>query len=272
MNTINEFPDYIGFGRLNPKTISESTDQVSGDYFFQDMPVHRISHDKINESWQIKDILEDKGNISSSKDLKNAVLMHFNYLECKTNNVFNFVRDKICGLGNIYFENLASMKEVGGVVSHFPAGRLVILRLPIFFDEPHRKIVDILENKIPYLEVEKRPLLNLYDVYNTSILLSKENGETTAIPVLMFEFLVTLASLFDVVDWICTNNLISQDKMFRMIIQDSNSIVQHSLKKFEGVSNGDATNYTIIFKGLNDSKIKFEKFEKIIIELFNKNE
>lgn len=31
MDAVSEFPDYIGFGRLNPKTISESTDQVSAD-------------------------------------------------------------------------------------------------------------------------------------------------------------------------------------------------------------------------------------------------
>jgi uncharacterized protein YbcV (DUF1398 family) len=270
MDTINEFPDYIGFGRLNPKTISVSTDQVSANYFFQDKPVHRITHNTVNGSWQMKDIFEEKGNISSSKDLENVVLQHFNYLDCKTNPIFNFVQDKICNLGNIYFENLASMKDKAGVVSYFPAGRMVILRLPIFFDEIGLTKADVLENKIPYLELEKRPLLALYKAYNTSVLVSEENGKTSVVPVLMYEYLVTLASLFVVVDWICNNNLISPDKIFRMIIQDSNAIYEHSVKKFEGINNKDAS-YTIIFKGMDDSKIKFEKFEKIEVEYLVKS-
>jgi hypothetical protein len=266
MDTINEFPDYIGFGRLNPKTISVSTDQVSANYFFQDKPVHRITHNTVNGSWQMKDIFEEKGNLSSSKDLKNVVLQHFNYLDCKTKPIFNFVQDKICNLGNIYFENLASIKDKAAVVSYFPAGRMVILRLPTSIDQTSLAIADALENKIPYLKNEKRPLLTIYDFYNTSVLLSKEKGETAVIPIIMVEFIVTLASLFDVVDWICTNNLISPDKMFRMIIQDANTMIEHSLQQFEGDVKEDITNYTFIFKGQNDSKIKFEKFEKIAVE------
>ncbi|HSN49234.1 MAG TPA: hypothetical protein VLR29_10780 [Flavobacterium sp.] len=266
MDTINEFPVYTGFGRLNPKTVSESTDEVSADYFFQDKPVYRITHNTVNGSWQMKDIFEDKGNLSSAKDLKSVVLQHFNYLDCKTNPIFNFVRDKICSLGNIYFENLASMNDKRGVASYFPAGRLVIVRLPIFFAEKGLEKVDIIENKMPYLEEEKRFLLGLYKSYNTSILVSEDNGKASAIPVLMCEFLVTLASLFDVVDWICTNNLISPDKIFRLIIQDSNTVYEHSIQKFEAI-NEDDVSYIIIFEGMDDSKIKFEEFEKIVVHI-----
>lgn len=271
MDTINEFPNYIGFGRLDPKTITESTEQVSADYFFQDKAVHRITHNTVNGSWQMKDLFENRGNLSSAKDLKSVVIQHFNYLDCNANPIFNFVRDKICSLGNIYFENLASMKDKGGVVSYFPAGRLVILRLPTPIDQTSLAIADALENKIPYLETEKRPLLSIYDYYHTRILVTKENGDTLVLPIIMVEFIVTLASLFDVVDWICTNKLISTGKMFRMIIQDANAMIEHSLQKFEGDPKEDITNYTFIFKGLNDSKIKFEKFEDAVVALFNKD-
>ena len=87
----------------------------------------------------------------------------------------------------------------------------------------------------------------------------------------MVEFIVTLASLYDVAEWICTNNLISAGKMFRMLIQDANTMVEHSLQKFEGDPKEDITNYTLIFKGLDDSKIKFDEFEDTLVELFNKD-
>jgi hypothetical protein len=44
-------------------------------------------------------------------------------------------------------------------------------------------------------------------------------------------------------------------------IQDANTMIEHSLQKFEGDPKEDAINYTIIFKGLNDSKIKFENLK-----------
>lgn len=269
MFDINEFPSYVGFGRLNPKTITEKTDIASSDYFFKDKPVHRISYNKVNGSWEFKDIFDDSGGISYSNELKKAVMMHFNNLDCESNSIFNFVRDRVCSRGNIYFQNLASMKDEGGCASYFPAGRLVILRLPIFFDKEGQAKADVLINKIPYLEEEKRPLLKLCEAYNTSIFLPKSNGETSVIPVLMLEYIVTLASILDVVNWFCKNNLISQERIYRMLIQDSTTKNQHSLQTFEGIANKDSTVYTILMKGMDNSKIKFEEFENKVIESFS---
>lgn len=272
MFSLNEFPSYIGFGRLNQKTFSESKEIVSADYFFQDKPVHQISHNKVSGSWVIKDIFDDKGSISSSAELKNSVVMHFNNLDCKSNSIFNFVRDTVCSRGNIYFENLASMKDEGGVASFFPAGRLVILRLPVFFDDAGRSKADVLINKIPYLEAENRPLLKICEAYNTSLLLPEENGNTTVIPVLMIEYIVTLASILNAVDWICNNNLLSPERIFRMIIQDSKSKAQHKIQTFGGINNEDSKIYTVLFKGLDNSKNNFEELEKNLVESFMKTD
>lgn len=270
MGTLNQFPPYIGFGRLNQKTISESNEVVSADYFFQDKPVHQISHNKVSGRWVIKDIFDDKGSISSSTELKNSVMMHFNNLDSKSNSIFNFVRDTVCSRGNIYFENLASMKDEGGVTSYFPAGRLAILRLPIFFDDVGRSKADFLINKIPYLKAENRPLLKICEAYNTSLFIPQENGNTTVIPVLMIEYIVTLASILNAVDWICSNNLLSSERIFRMIIQDAKSKAQHKIQTFEGVDNIDSEIYTILFKGLDNSKTNFEELEKKLVDSFLK--
>lgn len=56
-----------------------------------------------------------------------------------------------------------------------------------------------------------------------------------------------------------------------MIIQDANTMIAHSLQKFEGDPKEDITNYTFIFKGLDDSTIKFEKFEDAVVALFNED-
>ncbi len=249
MVNINDFPSYVGFGKINRKTFSESKEMVSVDYFFDEVPVHRVSYFLVYGNWEIKDIYDDTLKISSSPDLKMTVMMYFNRLDCKSNPIFNFVRDKICSRGNIYFQDLASMNDKGAVESYFPAGRLVILRLPIFFDEEGSSKVEVLIDKIPYLEEEHRPLVKICDAYNTSLLLPEENGNTIVIPIFMIEYIVPLASLLDVVDWICNNNLLSHERIFRMIIQDSTTKTQHQLQTFGSVENDDSEIYSILFKG-----------------------
>lgn len=263
-----DFPSYIGFGRLDSETISENDTTVSADYYFQGKPVHRITQDKLSKNWTIEDNIDGSGNLSSSTELRKVTLMHFNYLDCNNNNIFQYVRDKVCSLGSIYFENLPTMKDKGGVASYYPAGRLLILRLPIFFDSSGRKKADILTNQIPYIEAEQIPLLKLCEAYNTSILLTKTNGENLAIPILMFEYIVTLASIYEVSQWICNNDLIGKEKFYRMIIQDSKFKYHHSVQMFNGLPNDDYSTYKIISKGLGDQKVNFEDFESIVVSSF----
>jgi hypothetical protein len=270
MEKIKEFPLYVGFGRLNVETVSENSEIISAEYFFNNRPVHKISYNRIYKTWIIEDIFNNTGGITSSSDLKNAVMRHFNNLDCETNGIFHYFRDIICSRGNIYFQNLASMKDKDGVVSYFPAGRLIILRIPIFFDNAGRSKVDLLINNIPYLESENRPLLKLLEAYNTSILLTEANNKISVIPVLMVEYIITLASALDVVDWMCNNKLLGDEKIFRMIIQDAKLKNQHYFETFE-VHDKDAKIYSILFKGMDDSKIKFGDLEKKVIESFANN-
>ena len=269
MVNTNNFPCYIGFGRLNSETISENDLTISADYFFQNKPVHRITHNKQSKNWTIEDIIEGKGMLSCSTELKNAILMYFNNLDCNTNSIFQYIRDKVCSLGNIYFENLPTMKDEGGVTSYYPAGRLVIIRLPIFFDASGHKKVDILTNQIPFRESEEIPLLKLCEAYNTSILLTKKNNENISIPILMLEYIVTIASIYEVTQWICNNDLIAKEKFYRMIIQDSKFKYQHSIQMFNGLPNDDYSAYKIIFKGLDNQKVKFEDFKSRVVSTIN---
>ncbi len=266
----SNFPPYIGFGKLKPETISETKEMVTADYFLDDKPVHRITQDNQDKTWTIKDIFENIGMLSSSRELKTAVLMHFYNLDCNTNSIFLYLRDKVCNHGNIYFENLCSKKDKGGAECYFPEGRLLIIRLPIFFDKTGRDKADILTNNIPYLEDEKRPLLKLCDAYNTSIYLTEKNDKKLVVPVLMFEYIVTLTSVFDVVDWICNNNLISKEKIYRLIIQDYTQKYQHLFQTFAGTSTDDYSIFSILLKGAENDKIKFEEFKKNLDTDFEK--
>ena len=261
-----EFPLYMGFGKLRASSFIKENELESAEYCFTDKAVHRLTHDIINDRWSIEDIFDNTGSITTAKDLKEGVMRHFNFLTPKTSSLFNYFRDQICKIGNIYFQDLSAMQDEGGVASYYPSGRLVILRLPIFFDETGDANANKLFNEIPYIETEKRLLLKLCEVYDSSIVLTKATGEVTVIPVLMFEYVITLASVLDVLNWMVNKNIIVKDKKFRMIIQDSNKKNQHSILTTAGTSNDDYLIHTILFKGLDESKITFEDFQSKIVE------
>lgn len=270
MEKTNEFPLYVGFGVLKEETIFENSEIISSQYFFNNRPVHKISYNRIKETWTIEDIFNNTGAITFAPDLKNAVMTHFNNLDCEANSIFHYFRDIICSRGNIYFQNLGSMKERDGVVGYFPAGRLIILRIPIFLDNVGRSKVEMLINNIPYLELQKTPLLKLLETYNSSILLTEANKKISVIPVLIVEYNITLASALNVVDWLCNNKLLGDEKLYRMIIQDAKLKNEHCFETFE-VQDKGAKIYSILFKGIDDSKIKFEDLEKKVIESLTNN-
>lgn len=258
-----EFPSYLGFGRMRAKSNIRQNETASTEYFFTDKALHRITHDIINDRWKIEDIFDNIGSKTTAKDLKEGVMRHFNFLTPKTSSLFNYFKEQICKLGNIYFQDFDSMQD-GGVTSYYPSGRLVLLRLPIFYDVTGKAIADTLINKIPYLEAEKRPLLETCEVYNTTVLVTDAAGVMMAIPILMFEYIVTLASLSVVVKWMVDNNLILPDLKYTFIIQEAKYKNEHSAHTFNHEANCGEL-YTMLTKGYDESIIKFEDFHEKMV-------
>ena len=128
---------------------------------------------------------------------------------------------------------------------------------------------DILINKIPDLESDNEPLLKILEVYNTSLFHQEENGKANVVPVLMIEYIVTLASILDAVDWICNSNLLSPERIFRLTIQDAKSKSQHKMQTFGSSNNDESKIYGALFKGLDNSKIEFKVLENYLIDTFN---
>lgn len=268
METKIQFPSYIGFGKLNTDTIRESENTTTADYFFLDRAVHRVTHNEKQDSWTLQDIFEDEGNQTFCSNPDKLALLHFLAIDFKTSPIFDYVVRTVCHRGNIYFEYPPSSKDKDMVMNYHPAGRMLLFRLPFFMSQEGHERMDILVKEDKRREEgEKKKLLKLNDSYNTSILVTKRNGEKEVVPVVMMEYLVPLAFVYDAADWICSRNLISREKIFRIIIQDSVKKTSRSMQSFQG--NNEYEGFTILFKGFGDKKIDFEDFEKKFVEAFN---
>ena len=266
MTDINTFPSYIGFGRLRTETITDNDNEISADYFFNEKPVHRVTYRKNYQSWLIRDIINDQGSFSGAKSLEHATLTHFNSLDCSTNPTYQYVENSVCNLGNIYFQHLISQTNREIVTSYYPAGRLVVFRLPILKIASENQKLEFLSNSIQY-----KNILQLNDTYNSSILSTSKIGVKEIIPVRVFEYIITLASVYDAAEWICVNDLISKEKHLRMIIQDIPHKMETTCLTFSGTPEDNYLNYTIPFKGVNHQKNEFSTFHDKLNSVFLAN-
>lgn len=262
MFDINIFPPYLGFGWLKPDAKTETDTEIAMDYFFIDKAVHRVIYTKRYDSWLIKDLLKLPGRLSGGKTLKEAVFMHFNMMNCFKDPVFQYVLSKVIKLGNINFEYLATRNSDGGTIGFYPAGRVVVFRLPVLKVSAEKMKIDFLTQNTQYRNEEGRIVLTLNDHYESSIILTRKSGEREVIPVLMFEYYIILASIYEAAEWICNNNLISKQKHLRMTIQDVKEKEVMNLQTYQGASKDNFSTYTILFKGILDTMDESSEFNE----------
>lgn len=260
MSDINTFPTTLGFGKLNPESISENENEISAKYLFTDQAIHQVIYKKKQDSWIIKDIINGQGSFSGGKSLKQATLIHFNSLDCSTDLTFKSVEEKVCNLGNIFFQYFLSQTDKGGAISYYPAGKLVVFRLPVlpeFFEKNNP------EDNEPYL----RP----NHIYDSIILLTKKNGDKQIIPIHIIEYLMPLSLIYEMAEWLSVNNYISPEKIFRMIIQDIPHKVGNTFLDFLGTENDDYLKYTLLFEGMGSQANEFSNFKERLRSSFLHN-
>ncbi|MCC5942989.1 MAG: hypothetical protein JJU37_15705 [Balneolaceae bacterium] len=250
MTHTNIFPPYLGFGIFNSKSISENGDEIRADYHFNGQPIHRAVHLKKNDSWVIMDTINNSGRSSSGKDLEKATLMHFEHLDCNTDTTFQYVLNLVCGLGNIYFQYLKSNADAEGAASFYPSGKIVVFRVPITNETLESHITSFSADKLSLLmEINdnKKP----DSVYDSFIFMIKKNGERKALSIRMIEYYVPLQLLHPTAEYLCSNQLIEPEKIFRMIIQDIPCKVDSASLTFQGTPEDDYQSYTIYFQGID---------------------
>ncbi|MCG2587113.1 hypothetical protein [Rhodohalobacter sulfatireducens] len=262
MFKINSFPSHLGFGWLKPEARTETDTEIAIDYFFIDKAVHRVLYKKKHDNWLIKDVLELPGRLSGGRTLREAVFMHFKVMNCFKDPVFQYVLTKVIRLGNINFEYLESRNSEGGTIGFYPAGRVVVFRLPVLKASTEKRKIDFLTRNTQYSNDEGRNVLKLNDQYESSIILTRKSGEREVFPVLMFEYNIILASIYEAAEWICRNNMISKEKHLRMIIQDVKEKAVMNFRTYQGGPKDIYSTYSILFKGIFDTVDEFSEFNE----------
>lgn len=263
MNT-QQFPSYIGFGKLRAETISENDKEITADYYFLDRPVHRISVNKSGNPYYHMTDLPSGGISSSSAKLNTLAIFHFNGLDCNTNPVFDYVRWQVCGLGNIYFENFISWKDNSPIYSCHPAGKIALLRLPCRQDGDRLNWLDNkFENERPHFGDGEESLFYPVEFYPSRLIVTDPHGSKTIRNITMSEFVVPVAYLYDACKWLSEEGIIEKEYTMRLLVQDVGRRTHNSIQIFPTNNASGFPGYKIFLQGTNGK----EKFEQTISEI-----
>ncbi|HLG33880.1 MAG TPA: hypothetical protein VI757_03285 [Bacteroidia bacterium] len=267
MENKNQLPDYTGFGKLKPETISETEELLSADYYFLQSPAHHVEITKATGHCSLRDYVDDRlgGMWSEYPSLKDCVLRHFFCLDCEKDNNFKLFSKAITGLGNIYLQHLPHRLGKDTILTFHPAGRMVVLRLPLPLDNPIIFPDGDIENDI----ASEASRTRIIDSYRTTVFVRYKNGALIAVPVHMVEYLAPLAFAYEIAKGLVDNGMISKQKILRMIIQDCSEKQNSAIQIFHGTAGDDYIRYSVLFKGMSNDLKQFQEYEEKIVSKVN---
>ena len=269
MFTTNELPTAVGFGKLNMLTIIENAEKIVGVYEFHKIPVHSITYLKGENAFEVEDIYPyQTGLITFSYDLIKAVISHFDTFDCITNSIYNLFKKTIVALGNISVENLASMNDDGGTFSYYPAGRHILLRLPVVTKRNEDVIANIFIKNTIWVDFEHKSSMKLLEIYNTYILIAEDREISYLKPILIFEYIVPLYAVHDAIKWLIANDLIETEKVLRLAVQDAKEKLEHSFETYDDELKSDSS-FSLLYKGENEKEISFNKLKEQVEDEFD---
>ncbi len=255
-----EIPTYIGMGKLNPEKRNSNGNETVAEYTLFGDTITKLT--LTENSALIEDYCNGKLlGITRDINISRAISNHFNNWSPEDDPRFHLIQERVCSLGNVYFENPTSARKDEQIMSFSPAGRLLIFRLPLPLSPAslREKILDAEPNK----EYNNKPIFTYNDAYFSTMGIQSRNGEKQYHKILIFEVTVPLAYIIEATKWFLDKGLVHPEKKFRIIIQDFIYKQTGNVKVFSGNTNDNFQTYALNFKGDKESEEVFMKKDKI---------
>lgn len=252
----NQIPPYLGLGILDPKSIIETETESTAEYCMLGKMICKLT--LTPRSALIEDYCEGKLlDITKHINLPMAVEQHFQIWRPKEDPRFKILHDRVCELGNVYFEYPPSFKDCDDLIVDSPTGRWMIIRIPLPTDS------DDYLDKFMQIDPSPNDEVNAYSFYESSYLSTLISSDELGIKqkelISMFEFKVPLAYVYQTAKWFKDHGFIHPDKRFRMIIQDFKLKHKESIKTFQSVTQESWKSYSLHFKRYDINDKDFEE-------------
>ena len=161
--------------------------------------------------------------------------------------------------GPVWLAPLPSHSKKEDSTTYSPAGKLLAIRLLLSAGGECDKRLQTLKGLFEYHDPEISLNLKMHDFYETSLIITRDDGTNYWHMAFVSEYVVPLAFVYDTVKLLNDKGLISLDGLDRVMIQDAPLLSDSEEMSFYLNTIPGVKSYTVLLKGLLKSHEYFAK-------------
>ena len=259
-----KFPDYCCFGKRQSGQLNETEDGITAVYEMFGFKAHQLSYNKDRGTWTLREFSpEGKGTmLTCNTDRDRAVCQHMLYSVKEENKLLKFLGNELLKFGPVWLATLPSFSKGEKSIVYYPAGKLLAVRLLLSAGDACSKHLKTVQGLFEYQDPETRLNLKMHDFYETSLVISRDDGSGYWHMAFVAEYVVPLAFVYDTVKLLNDGSLITLNGLDRVMIQDAPTLDDSQEIVFGLNTIPGAKSYTVILKGLLKSHDDFNKQRK----------
>ncbi|MEP7128720.1 MAG: hypothetical protein ABI729_07625 [Chitinophagales bacterium] len=241
-----KLPYTLGYGILNESSITCFNEVLSADYVFDcdDTVAHHVvwSEDRCVLTTFFHGMLT---SYTTYPDLEKALLYQCLSWKLEEDAAFLHVAREVCRAGNI-FVNYPKTDKKNVNLGYFPAGKIFIYTLPLL--EKTKAYTDFLE------QISERGEITLFRERNGHLLQATTDGQSSAQPLVLAEFVVTLPYLVRAAKTFAAAGVIAKEKRLRLVVTESAEAEAQLMQTFTG--DEQQPPFAIVFREVSAPQLK----------------
>jgi len=229
--SILKFPQYLGYGILNPESRKSIDDKKIANYEFNGQPIMTVEQTETGAS--VEEYYQDKAiGRSFGKKLEGAIFQHYLNLDQLSSPLHRAWIDKLVSQGNIYAEMISKTKDR---VLFYPAVFLIDIRVPVL-EEKLESVKEFIKNPtiqkhLPKIEESK--LITAFPNYKETL--------TTSI----LRITTPIAFTIDIAKELSSAGIIEKEKRLRAIVSVARPNAGALVRSFSGTKTDPWLFYSI---------------------------
>lgn len=232
LHGVNDFPVYLGYGKLNTDSYSLSDGNAFVEYEYAGLPIMRVEQSKngvcLEEFYANQSI-----GVSQGANLQQAIFHHYLSLDQINSPLHRAWINDLISKGNFYAEFISKTKDR---VLFYPAVYLIDFRVPVL-DEDLQHV----EALIASPEIKKlQPKLSSSKL----IILFPDRTENLTITILKITTPIALS--ISVAKMLSEMGIIKKEKILRAIVSVANPQARTLIRTFSGTEKDEWLTYSII--------------------------
>lgn len=259
-----KFPDYCCFGKRQSRQLIGTEDGITAVYEMFGFKAHQLSYNKDRKTWTLREFSPaGKGTmLTCNTDRDRAVCQHMLYSVNENNELLEFLRNELLKFGPVWLAPLPSFSKGEKSIVYYPAGKLLAVRLLLSAGDDCSRHLKTVQGLFEYHDPETRLNLKMHDFYETSLVISRDDGSSYWHMAFVIEYVVPLAFVYDTVKLFNDRGLINLNGLDRVMVQDAPTLDESQKLVFGLNTIPGAKSYTVILKGLLKSHDYFDQQRK----------